>query len=226
MKKIYRMWILIAVFLTFTQVIGLAEEGMSPEKIQKKIQEVNAKPPAEIVALIPKSTKKTNLVFGPDYGARSYVRIEFNAEILNPDYHIHDRASLDLKCNLVDQKSQMAKMMYIQAYQAEQQNQMDQLTEEMNSNTDPLVKWEQVTNQYGKMFAWTQKYIEGGELGKNEKPHEEYYYNCTYISRTSGAFFEFTIRCLPLKSKDMVAQWFNELVVKLGKLDVVKLINY
>lgn len=223
MRKYLLLFIVLSLLILTTANLSVVngKAPMSSEQISKKIQEVNAKPPAEIVALIPQGTTKTNLVFGPDYGTYSYVRIEFMSELLNKDMHLYDRATLALKCNLVDPNSQMAKMVYIQGYQEDQKNQIAQLRESLKSK-----KYEESSNQYGKKFAETEKYVEMGELGKNEKPHEEYYYHCTYIGRVNGAFFEFSIQCLPLKSKALAEQWFHDLVGKLGKLSVKKLCSY
>ena len=218
---------LLLILLTCNTPTGLAENDatMSPEAIAKKIQVVNANPPAEIIALAPQGTKLASRTFGPDYGSHAYVRIEFLAELPNQNYRLHDRAYLNLQCNLIDPNSILAAM-FINAYQTEQEEHSNALRSQLKSATSPDKSWSEAVNQSGKEFSQTVRYVEIGELGKNEKPRVEYYLNCTYLGRVGNAFFEFNINSLPLESKDQAVQWFNELIAKLARLEAVKLCNY
>lgn len=222
-----RIVILLLALLGFILPVSLAvnDTTLSPEAIARKLQAVNANPPAEIIALTPQVTKLTSRSFGPDYGSRSYVRIEFMAEMPNQNYRLHDRTGLILQCNLIDPNSILASM-FTNAYQTEQEHRYNTLRNELKARTSQDISWNEAVNPYGKEFAQTVKFVEMGELGKNEKPRVEYYYNCTYIGRVGNAFFEFSINSLPLESKDRAVQWFNELTSKLAKLDAIKLCNY
>jgi hypothetical protein len=203
-----------------------ANEPMSPDQMAKKLQQVNAQPPAEVKALIPEGATQVSLNFGPDYGTFSFARVEFLCEILNKDAHLHDRAELRLECNVVDPDSQMGKMVFINAYQAEQQQKIERMRSEMKTESSATVKWEEVSTPFGKIFAKIEKWVEGGELGKNENPREEHYYSSTYIGRSGNAFFVFQINTLPLASKTQATAWSDTLAAHLGKLNAARLCRY